>query len=54
MSDLLHVGGGGAKHLPPIGRSDHQCLLLTPKKQAEGPPFLKESPAYETREFVRS
>ena len=24
------------------------------KNQAEGPPFLKESPAYETREFVRS
>ena len=38
MSDLFH----GAKHLPPIGRSDHQCLLLTPKTKKRVPPFSKK------------
>ena len=38
MSDLFH----GDKHLPPIGRSDHQCLLLTPKTKQRVPPFSKK------------
>jgi len=31
-----------AQHLPPIGRSDHQCLLLTPKIRQKIPPEVKQ------------
>ena len=38
MSELYH----DAQHLPPIGRSDHQCLLLTPKIRQKIPPEVKQ------------
>ena len=38
MSELYH----DAQHLPPIGRSDHQCLLLTPKITQKIPPEVKQ------------
>ena len=49
MSDLYDK----VLHLPPIGRSDHQCLLLAPKTRQKTPPpaRLKETPTNETREF---
>lgn len=31
-----------AQHLPPIGRSDHQCLLLTPKIRQKIPLAVKQ------------
>ncbi len=30
-----------ASHLPPIGRSDHQCILLKPKNNLKIPPTTK-------------
>ena len=29
------------KHLPPLGRSDHQCLLLNPKHRTSTRPITK-------------
>ncbi|CAB3977333.1 Hypothetical predicted protein [Paramuricea clavata] len=29
------------QHLPPLGRSDHQCLLLNPKHRTSTPPITK-------------
>ena len=30
-----------AVHLPPLGKSDHQCLLVKPKKQVKVKPILR-------------
>lgn len=30
------------EHLPPLGRSDHQCLLLKPKQPLKLPPVTKK------------
>ena len=38
MSELYH----DTHNLPPIGRSDHQCLLLTPKITQKIPPEVKQ------------
>ena len=38
ISELYH----DAQHLPPIGRSDHQCPLLTPKITQKIPPEVKQ------------
>jgi hypothetical protein len=31
-----------AQHLPPLGRSDHQCLLFKPKQRMKLPPITKK------------
>ena len=38
MSDILT----SAQHLPPLGRSDHQCLVFKPKKRVKLPPVTKK------------
>ena len=49
MSDLYDE----VLHIPPIGRSDHQCLILPPKTRQKMPRF-KEISTNETRELKRS
>ena len=38
MSHLFEL----VEHLPPLGRSDHQCLLLKPKQPLKPPPVTKK------------
>lgn len=37
MTSIYNV----AVHLPPLGKSDHQCLLVKPKKQVKVKPILR-------------
>ena len=38
MSDILTF----AQHIPPLGRSDHQCLVFKPKTRIKLPPVTKK------------